>query len=110
MCIEGVLIPGLVSRTFLCSSASPQHSTFDSVTSFVSAVNLHHECPPIFIWAFVDSHPDCKVWLQSYYVEKQGIECLGTFMKMTPREYQAHCKKGAPKAIQTMCIFKIKKG
>jgi hypothetical protein len=46
MCVGGPLIPGHVSHTFLCSSASAQQSTFDTVASFVSAVNLHCKCPP----------------------------------------------------------------
>jgi hypothetical protein len=52
--------------------------------------------------------PNCKVWLQSYYEEKQGIESLGTFKKIILGEYRAFCKKGAPKAILTMCVITIK--
>jgi hypothetical protein len=109
MCVEGVLIPGHVSHTFLCSSASPQQSTFDPVALFVSVVNLYHECPPTLLRALADSHPDREVWLQSYYEEKQGIESLGTFKKITLDEYWALHKRGAPKAIPTMCILTIKK-
>jgi hypothetical protein len=109
MCVEGLLIPGHVSHTFLCSSASPQQSTFDPVALFVSAVNLHCKCPPTLLRALADSHPDCKVWLQSYYEEKQGIKSLGTLKKITLGEYWGFCKKGAPKAIPTMCVLTIKK-
>jgi hypothetical protein len=110
MCVEGLLIPpGHVSHTFLRSSASPQQSTFDPVALFVSAVNLHRKCPPTLLRALADSHPGRKVWLQSYYEEKQGIGSLGIFKKITLGEYRAICKKGAPKAIPTMCILAIKK-
>ncbi len=72
-------------------------------------MNLHRKCPPTLLRALADSHPDCKVWLQSYYEEKQGIKILWTFKKITLGEYRAFCKKGAPKAIPTMCILTIKK-
>jgi hypothetical protein len=93
----------------LCSSASPQQSTFDPIALFITAVNLHCEHPPTLLRALADSHPDCEVWLQSYYEEKRGIESLRTFKKITPGEYWALCKKGAPKAIPNMCILTIKK-
>jgi hypothetical protein len=109
MCIEDLLIPGHDSHTFLCSSASPQQLPFDRATSFVSAVNLHHECPPTLLRALADSHADCKVWLQSYYEEKQGIKSLGTFKKITLGEYRAFFEKGVPKAIPTTCVLTIKK-
>jgi hypothetical protein len=109
MCVEGLLIPGHVSHTFLHSSASPQQSTFDPITLFVSAVNLHHKCSPKLLRAHANSHPDREVWQQSYYAEKQGIKSLGTFKKITLGEYWAFCNKGAPKVIPTMCILTIKK-
>ncbi len=55
------------------------------------------------------SHPDCEVWLQSYYKEKNSIESLGTFKCLTLGEYQALRKKGALKAIPTMCVLTLKK-
>jgi hypothetical protein len=55
-------------------------------------VNLHCECSPTLIRALADSHQDCKVWLQSYYDEKQEIESLGTFKKITLGEYWAFSK------------------
>ena len=66
---ESVLIPGHVSHIFLCSSASPQQSTFDPIASFVSTVNFHQNCPPTLLRALTDSHPDREIWLQSYYEE-----------------------------------------
>ena len=109
MCVEGVLFPGHVSHTFLHSPVSPQKSTFDPIASFVSAVNLHRDCPPTLLKALADSHPDRDVWLQSYFEEKWGIESMGTFRKITLGEYGALREKGAPRAIPTMCVLTIKK-
>jgi hypothetical protein len=109
LCVEGFLIPCHVSHIFLCSSASPQQSTFDPIALFVIAVNLHRGCPLTLLRALAGSHPDRKVWLQSYYEEKQGIESLGTFKKITLGEYWALHEKSAPKAIPTMCVLTIKK-
>jgi hypothetical protein len=61
------------------------------------------------LWALSDSRTDCTVWLQSYYEEKQGIQSLRTFKKITLGEYWTLCEKGVPKAIPTMCILTIKK-
>ncbi len=109
LCAEDILVPGHVSQSFLCPSHSPNQSTFDPVASFVSAVNLHRECPPTLLKAHADSHPDRDIWLESYREEKQGIESLDTYRKITLGEYRALCKKGAPTAIPTMCVLTIKK-
>ncbi len=82
---------------------------FDPVANIVSAINLHCDCPPSLLQALTESHPNREVWLQSYYEEKNGIESLGTFKGITLGEYQALRKKGAPKAIPTMCVLTIKK-
>jgi hypothetical protein len=79
--VEGILVPGHVSHSFLRPSNSPQQSTFDPIASFVSAVNLHQECPPTLLKALADSHPDREVCLESYREEKQGIESLDTYRK-----------------------------
>ncbi len=75
----------------------------------VSAINLHWECPPTLLQAPADSHPDWEIWLDSYREEKHGIESLDTYQKITLGEYPTLCKKGAPKAIPTMCVLTIKK-
>ncbi len=62
-------------------------STFDPVANIVSAINLHWYCPPSLIQAFATSHPDREVWLQSYYKEKNDIESLGAFKRLTLGEY-----------------------
>ncbi len=41
--------------------------------------------------------------------EKNGIDSLGTFKRLTLGEYPALREKGAPKAIPTMCVLTIKK-
>jgi hypothetical protein len=84
-------------------------STFNPVASFVSAVTLHWDCPPSLLKALAASHPDCEVWLQSYYKEKHDIESLDTYCKITLGKYCAHWEKGSPKAIPTMCVLTIKK-
>ena len=107
LCVEGVLVPGHVSHSFI--RVSPESTTFDPVASFVSAVNLHRDCPPSLIKALADSHPDRAVWLKSYQEEKEGIESLGTYKKITLGEYRQLRAEGAPKAIPTMCVLTIKK-
>ena len=98
LCVEGILDPGHVSHSFLRPSASPQQSTFDPVASFVTLLK-----------ALADSHPDREICLASYREEKEGLESLDTNRKITLGEYCALCKKGAPKAIPTMCVLTIKK-
>jgi hypothetical protein len=107
LCVECVLVPGHVAHTFLCVPSS--NSNLDPVASFVRAVNLHWDCPPSLLKALAAAHPDQEVWLQSYYKEKQGIERFATYCKMTLGEYRVLRKKGAPKALPTMCVLTIKK-
>jgi hypothetical protein len=109
LCIKGILLPGHVAHSFLCDQSSPTSSTFDPVTSFVSAVSLHQDCPPSLIKALAELHPDRDVWLQSYYKEKRGIESFDTYCKITLGKYHTLWEKGAPKAIPTMCVLTIKK-
>ncbi len=78
LCVDGVLLPGHVSHTFLCSLPSPQLSTFDLVASFVRALNLHPDCPPTLLKALADSHLDWEVWSKSYQEEKGGLQSLST--------------------------------
>jgi hypothetical protein len=47
--------------------------------------------------------------LQSYYEEKDSIEIMGTFQRLTIAKYRALREKGAPKAIPTVCVLPIKK-
>jgi hypothetical protein len=83
---EGVLLPGHVAHSFIRSSShDPPHLTnFDPAANIGSTVNLHENCPPSLLQALALTHPDCEVWLQSYYEEKRGIDDMGTFWKITP--------------------------
>ncbi len=87
LCVEGVLVPGHVAHSFLCTPSS--NSTFNPIASFVSTVDLHWDCPPSLIKALAAAHPDQDIWLQNYYKEKQGIESLATYCKITLGEYRA---------------------
>jgi hypothetical protein len=107
LCVEGVLVPGHVAHTFLCVPSS--NSTINPVAFFVSAVNFHWDCPPSLLNPLAAAHFDQEVWLQRYYKEKQGIERLATYCKITLGEYRALREKGAPKAIPTMCVLTIKR-
>jgi hypothetical protein len=57
MCVEGILISGHVSHFFLWSPASSTQTTFDPMASFVSAINLHWDCPPLLLKVLANSHP-----------------------------------------------------
>jgi len=102
LCVEGILLPGHVSHTFLRSPSSPSPTTFDPVASFVSAVDLHRDCPPSLLKALAESHPDREIWLASFYEEKRGIQDLDTYKKITLGEYRALREKVAPRAIPTI--------
>jgi len=58
ICVEGILKPGHNASTFLCQ---PNSSTFDPVANFISAVNLHQDCPSSLLRALVNNHPDQEV-------------------------------------------------
>ena len=116
LCTEGILVPGHAAHSFIRSPSDPvpsgsrlPWSTFDPVANIVSDINLHRDCPPSLLQALATTHPDHDVWLQSYHEEKNGVKSLGTFKRLTLGEYRALRKKGAPKAIPTMCVLTIKK-
>ncbi len=75
----------------------------------MSAINLHQDCLPSLLQAPAVSHPNREVWLQSYYEEKNSIESLGTFKRLTLGEHCALQEKGMSKAIPAMCVLTIKK-
>jgi hypothetical protein len=89
LCVEGILLPGHVSHLFLRSQSSSTPTTFDPVASFVSAVNLHCDCPPSFLKALANSLPDREIWLNSFFEEKRSIQALDTYQKITLGEYRA---------------------
>jgi hypothetical protein len=72
------------------------------MASFVSAVNLHKDCPPTLLKALANTHPDCEVWMQSYLEEKRGIESLNTF-KRSPLANIVHCARKVRLAPSLPC-------
>ena len=98
--MEGVLIPGHQSSSFLRSRHSASH---------VSAITLKRECPRSLLSALHPSHPDRDTWMASFREEKSGIESQDTYVKIGLPEYRALRAKGVPKAIPTMCVLNIKK-
>jgi hypothetical protein len=109
ICVEGILVSGHVPHSFLWSPVSSTPTTFDPVASFVSAINLHRDCPPSLLKALADSHPNRELWLESFLKEKGGIQQLDTYKKIMLGEYPALRKKGVPQAIPPMCVLAIKK-
>ena len=75
---------------------------------FVSTVELKQDCPLSLLQALADDHPDRDVWVQSYYEEKDSIESIGTFQRLSLGEYRALREKGAPRAIPSMCVLTVK--
>ena len=109
LCVESVLVPSHVSHSFLHLPTSSAPTTLNPVPLFVSAINLHCNCPPSLLKALADSHPDREVWLESFLEEKHGIRDLDTFKKISLSKYQALREKCASHAIPTLCVFTIKK-
>ena len=79
------------------------------MANIVSAVNLHGDCSSSLLQALADHNPDREVWLNSYYKEKDSVESMGTYQKITLGEYQVLHVKGAPRAIPTMCVLTVNK-
>ncbi len=109
LCVEGIFTPGHISHTFLRLHSLSPPMTFNPMASFVSAINLHLECLPSLLKALANSHPNREVWLSSFFKEKQGIQSLNTYCKITLDKYCAFHKKGAPKAIPMMCVLTVKR-
>ena len=65
--------------------------------------------PSSLLQALANDNPDREVWLQSFYEEKGSIESMNTYRKISLGEYRALRKKGAPKAIPTMCVLAVKR-
>ncbi len=79
------------------------------MASFVSAINLHLECPPSLLKALADFHPNCEVWLRIFFEEKRNIQSMNIYCKITLGKYYALREKGAPKAIPVMCVLNVKR-
>jgi hypothetical protein len=100
LCVDGILIPGHQSSSFLCPRAAASH---------VSATQLKRECPHSLLTALHHSHPNRDTWLASFREEKSGIELQNTYVKISLADYRALWAQGAPRAIPTMCVLLIKK-
>ncbi len=98
LCINRTLLPGHTASSLLR----------DPSAHFVSAANLLRECPHSLLFALNASHPDRDVWLAIFREEKNGIILMDTYDTINMAQYRALCKKGAPKAIPTMCVLTIK--
>ena len=107
LCTNGTLLPGHQASSFTRPAGSA--GCFDPVANIVSAVNLARDCPASLLRALADTHPDREIWRQSYYEEKNSIESMGTFERLTLQQYRALVEKGAPKAIPSMCVLMVKK-
>jgi hypothetical protein len=100
LCVDGILIPGHQSSSFLCPRAA---------ASDVSATHLKRECPRSLLTALHHSHPDRDTWLASFWEKKSGIELQNTYVKISLANYRALRAQGASRVIPTMCVLSIKK-
>jgi hypothetical protein len=100
LCVDGILIPGHQSSSFLRPRAAASH---------ISATHLKRECPRSLLTALHHSHPDCNTWLANFREEKSGIKLQNTYVKISLAAYRALWAQGAPRAIPTMCVLSIKK-
>jgi hypothetical protein len=99
LCTEGLLLP-------VHSWSSFNHTHLDH---HLSTCTLLQECPCSLLTALDMKHPDRDVWLASFWEERDGIESLDTYVKMTLAEYCALQEKGAPCTIPMICVLTIKK-
>ena len=102
LCVDGSLSPGHKASSFLWGSSDP-------ATNIVSAAGLHNDYPSSLLQALANDHPDLKVWLDSFYEEKDSLKSMNTYRKITLGEYHALREKGAPRAIPTLCVLTIKR-
>jgi hypothetical protein len=78
------------------------------LATFVSATNLVWEFPRSLLTALADTHPKWEILLHSLREEKDCIESLDTYDKITLVEYRALQEKGASQAVPTMFVLTIK--
>ena len=75
----------------------------------MSAAKLLRQCPTSLLQALASDSPDCPIWLESYFEERDSIKNLNTFERLTLGGYRALREKGAPRALPSMCILTVKK-
>ena len=82
-------------------------ASVDSI-SHVSAKGCVCPCPPSLQKALDPSHPDRKIWIESYAEEKTSLLDIDTFKVILLEEYRHLQKDGAPQAIPSICVLVIK--
>ncbi len=108
LCMDGILIPGHSSGSFLRDPSSASRDP--SSASMVSAASLLRACPRSLLSALAPTHPDRDTWLASFREEKDGIKSQDTYDVLTLEQYRAYRAKGAPRAIPTMCCRRASTG
>ena len=101
---DNTLIPSWSYSTFLRPASTHMHIN----VSHVSACHLKESCPASLRQALASSHPDRDTWLESYYEEKQALVDNDTYVKLSLAEYRRLRRKGASKAIPSMCVLVVK--
>ncbi len=86
LCLEGVLVPGHTTHSFVC----------ESTANFVSAANLIWEYPRSLLTALADKHPDRDIWMRSFWEEKDSIISMDTYNTITLVQYRALRENGTP--------------
>ena len=106
LCRDAILLPGHTESTFLRNASSASLPIPGAQAA--ETISLHRSCPASLLEALSSAHPDREVWISSYHREKDSIQNLGTYEKITLGEYRALREKGAPRALPTMCVLTIK--
>jgi hypothetical protein len=82
LCVDGLLILGHASMSFVSSVLTP--TSVDTIANFVSAVSLTCDCPHSLLTALATNHSDWEIWQESYLEE---IESLDSYDKLTLAQY-----------------------
>ena len=104
---DDILIPGHSAvSSFLRPSTTNANAP---ALNFVSAKNILGPCPPSLVKAIHPSNPDRQVWLDSYNEEKDGLQELDVYEKISKKRYLELRRTGVlPKAIPSMCVLVVK--
>ena len=92
------------------SSFLPRHHYSNALSAnHVSATHLINPCPPSLLKALHPSNPDLLTWLKSYEEEKEGLERLEVFDRISKQQYLFLKRTGRiGKAFPSMCVLVIK--
>ena len=111
---DNTLLPSWSFREYSKLGLTPSSNPFDQhgqliSANHVSARNLKKPCPKSLRQALEKDSVDRDIWLKSYHEEKGSLVDNKTFVKLTLQQYKdLRLKKGAPKAIPTMCVLTVK--